>query len=115
MNRKLNTHDIGRLLDRSVAQLDNSTLDKLQSARRTALQHQPVTKQAPVLAWLVQHGLIHHHPAQGHKALNIGLAALLAALLFSGALYWHQYYERDHSDIDIAILTDDLPVDMYVD
>jgi hypothetical protein len=115
MNRKLNTHDIGRLLDRSVAQLDKDILEKLQFARRTALQHQPVTKQAPVLAWLAQHGLIHHHSAHGHKALNFGLAALLAALLLSGALYWQQYYEHDHSDIDIAILTDDLPVDMYVD
>lgn len=115
MNRKLHTHEIGQLLNHSAAQLDENTLDKLQSARRTALQHQLTARQAPALAWLHQHGLIHPHPAHHHKALNFGLAVLLAIALLGGALYWQHSYEHDHSDIDIAILTDDLPVDMYVD
>jgi hypothetical protein len=33
----------------------------------------------------------------------------------SGVSYWQHTSERDHSAIDIAILTDDLPVHMYVD
>jgi non-ribosomal peptide synthetase component F len=115
MSMKLNTKEIKQLLNRSAAQLDNGTLDKLQSARRTALQYQQTEQQAPVLAWLTEHGVIHHHSAPFHKAYNLGMAALLLALLVGGALYWQQSYDHDHSDIDIAILTDDLPVDMYVD
>ena len=115
MNRKLNTKEIGQLLSRSAEQLDKGTLNRLQSARRTALQYQQTEHQAPVLAWLTEHGVIHHHATPFHKAYNLGVAVLLIALLAGGALYWQQSYEHDHSDIDIAILTDDLPVDMYVD
>jgi hypothetical protein len=103
------------LLNRSAAQLDQGTLDKLQSARRFALQYQQKTQRAPVLAWLTEHGLVGHHSTTGHKTLNWGVATLLVLVLLGGALYLQQSYEHDHSDIDIAILTDDLPVDMYVD
>ncbi len=110
MKTRLQTRDIGAMLDRSAAQLDNDTLDKLRNARRVALQHQ--RQQVPVLAWLHEHGLAH---TPGHKSHHWGLAALFAIILFSGIFYWQHVYEHDHSDIDIAILTDDLPVDMYVD
>ncbi len=113
MNSKLNTHDIGRLLNSSAAQLDQGTASKLLAARNNALRHQQVTRSA--LAWLTQHSLIHHPSTHGHRALNWGVGALLAMILLSTAIYWQQCYEHDHSEIDIAILTDDLPVDMYVD
>ncbi len=112
MRTKIHTRDIGPLLDRSTAQLDHDTLDRLRDARRVALQHQRAAQQVPVLAWLHEHGLAHHHK---HKSHHWGMIALLVIVLFSGVIYWQQAYEHDHSDIDIAILTDDLPVDMYVD
>lgn len=116
MNQKLKIREIGQLLDHSVARIDQGTSDKLLAARRAALQHQQITQQAPVLAWLTQHGLIHHHPGHPHKAFRLGVAALFAAILLLGvSLYWQHVSEHDHADIDIAILTDDLPVDMYVD
>lgn len=114
MKAKLNTREIGQLLNRSANQLDRETLDKLQAARRIALQHQCREQQAPVLAWLTEHGVIHHGSASYHRAYNFGMAALLVAVLFGSALYWQQM-SSDHSDIDLAILTDDLPVEMYVD
>ncbi len=114
MNRKLTSAELGRLLSRSAAQLDKETSDKLLAARHAALQHQQTTQQTPVLAWLNEHGLILHHPS--HKMVNRGLAMLLAAVLLLGiSFYWQHACEHDHSDIDIEILTDDLPVDMYVD
>jgi hypothetical protein len=115
MNYKLKTHEIGKLLNRSAAQLDRDTLDKLHSARRFALKYQQDTQQSPVLAWLTQHGLVGHHSTSGHKTVNWGVAMLLVMVLLGGALYMQQSNDHDHSDIDIAILTDDLPVDMYVD
>ena len=114
MNIKLNTREIGQLLNRSAAQIDKDTSDRLLSARRMALRHQQTTHQAPVQAWLTEHGLIHHGTSHGHRTFNWAVAALLAAILLGGAHYWQQQ-SYDHSDIDIAILTDDLPVDMYVD
>lgn len=115
MGIKLNINDVGKLLNHSTTQLDHGTLDKLQAARRTALQHQLTSRPAPVLAWLNEHGLIYHRSSHSHKSLNWGMAVLLVAVLLGGTLYWQHANEHDHADIDIAILTDDLPVDMYVD
>ena len=115
MNHKLKTHEIGELLNRSAAKLDRNTLDKLHAARRFALKYQCDKQQSPISAWLTQHGLVGHHSSKGHKTINWGVAMLLIMVLLGGALYVQQSYEHDHSDIDIAILTDDLPVDMFVD
>ncbi len=114
MNTKLNTREIRQLLNRSASQLDRETLDKLHAARRVALQHQHTEQQAPVLAWLTEHGVIHHGSTPYHRAYNFGVFVLLVAILFGGALYWQQAC-NDHDDIDIAILTDDLPIDVYLD
>jgi len=115
MGIKLKIEDIQHLLNRSTSDLSPDTLDKLQRARRTALQHQQTTQQTAVHAWLSQHGVIGHHPSSQHRALNWGVAALFAVVLVSGVSYWQHTSERDHSAIDIAILTDELPVHMYVD
>ena len=115
MTNTLKTREIGRLLNRSSEQLNQDILGKLQSARRTALNYQQKTQQAPVMAWLTEHGVISHHSTSGHRTLGFGIAMLLAAVLLGSSLYWQQAKERDHAEIDIAILTDDLPVAMYVE
>ncbi len=109
---KLPLRDVGSLLNRATIQLDGSVLEQLRKARQNALQHQIPAQRAPVLAWLSHHGLVHH---RAHKALNLGMATLLTLILLGGAVYWQYNREPDHSDIDIAILTDELPIDMYVD
>jgi len=114
MGIKLKIEDIQHLLNRSASDLSADTLDKLQRARRTALRHQQTPQPTAVHAWLSQHEIIGHHSSH-HRVLNWGLAALFAVVLVSGVSYWQHTSERDHSAIDIAILTDDLPVHMYVD
>lgn len=114
MNNMLNTREIGRLLNRSADQLGQETLNKLQSARHTALKYQQKEQQSPVLAWLVQHGLISMH-SPGHKAFGFGMGMLLVLILLGSIFYLQPAREIDHAEIDIAILTDDLPVDLYVD
>ncbi len=114
MNIKLN--NVGHLLTRSAAQLDQHTLNKLQAARQNALQHQRTASHSSIPNWLGGNVLAQHHLHLPHsRAGNWGLAVLLVAILFGGSLYWQNVYEHDHAEIDIAILTDDLPVDMYVD
>jgi hypothetical protein len=45
--------------------------------------------------------------------MYFALAVLFSLCLYSGITYIQ--HDRDHSDVDIELLTDDLPVDAYVD
>ena len=111
MNTKLTNKEIGRLLDRSANQLDRATLTGLYEARRYALQSQRVT----AISWVSQHGTLHGHLQISQRAFNWIIAAVVATLLAVNLTYWDRVYDHDHSDIDIQILTDELPIDMYVD
>ncbi len=111
MNMKLNHKEIGRLLNQGVNQLDRSTLNGLRKGRQQALHNQRVGE--PV--WVNQNGVLHGQLQLPQRALNWIIVAVVASLLVINLTYWDRTYEHDHSDIDIAILTDDLPVDMFVD
>lgn len=107
MNIKLNLNEIGRWLDRSASQLDRGTLKELQLARQQALQHQRTTPSA----WMSWDGVLFGH----RRALNWGIAAIAATLLLVNLTVWQRNSEPIHGHIDIAILTDEMPVDVYVD
>lgn len=111
MNNKLTTRDIGRLLDQSADQLNRKTLNGLYAARNQAVQHQ----RSAASTWINRDGTLHGHMQLSQRALNWIIAAAVATLLLINLTYLDHSYEHDHSDIDIAILTDDLPVDMFVD
>lgn len=111
MNTKLSNKEIGSLLNRSAQQLDRSTLNELRTARHHALQNQRVT--SPV--WVSRNGLLHGQLRLSPRALNWFIVGVVASLLVINLTYWERTYEHDHSDIDIAILTDDMPVDAFVD
>lgn len=116
MKYDLNHHSIKQLLDRTTTQIKPSTLHKLQAARVHALEHHRQHRSAPVLAWLGHHAS--HGSASQHQSrrLNWALAVLFIACLFSGAAYWqHSSSEHEISEVDIAILTDELPLHVYVD
>jgi hypothetical protein len=50
------------------------------------------------------------------KDTHFWVAALLVAIImFGGNSYFKHLTEHDGSDVDIAILTDELPIDVYVD
>jgi hypothetical protein len=108
MDIKLTNKEIGRLLDRSAGQLDRSTLNRLETVRHLALQKQRISGRAR--DGELSLGRLH---LPGY-AFNWIVAAVVAGLLVINLSYWNHTFERDHSDIDIAILTDDLPVDVYV-
>lgn len=111
MNMKLNHKEVGRLLNQSTNQLNRSTLNGLRKARQQALINQRV--EAPI--WVNQNGVLHGQLQLSQRALNWIIVAVVASLLAINLTYWDRTYEHDHSDVDIAILTDDLPVDMFVD
>jgi hypothetical protein len=111
MNIKLSNKEIGNLLNTAARQLDRSTLNELHTARQQALKNQRVA--SPI--WVSQNGLLHGQLQLSPRALNWIIVGVVASLLVVNLTYWERTYERDHSDIDIAILTDDLPVDVFVD
>jgi hypothetical protein len=113
--KNINTDSIKQLLNQSVTQMDAKTIENLRDARNRALEAYRVQQKAPALAWLHHHGILLGGSSHGHKYRYLALALIFSAILFSGTAYWQQANEHDHSEIDIAILTDDLPVDAYVD
>jgi len=115
MSTELDPGKIAQLLTQSSRQLDDDTTSALANARQNALKRQKVT--APELAlstgrWT--HGLIPHN---GQQWLAAGLLA--ATFLFATG-YWQLTNEQPNqvqqiSAIDVAILTDELPIEVFVD
>ena len=109
----INAERIAQLLTRSAQQLDDNTLVALRRARNIALERQSQTK--PALALSTGHGLHWLIPHSAHQWA--ATVILLAIVLFSGANYWQhmQEQEQETSRLDLAILTDDLPLEVFVD
>ena len=115
MKSDLNTQKIKELLDKSTMQLAPDTLDKLRMARTQALNHQRVHHTMPVLAWLGEHSG-KYDSSYMTKPMNWVVAILFVACLISGTTLWQNYTaEREISEIDIAILTGDMPIHVYLD
>ena len=115
MDEKWDPESIKRLLNLSLAQLDQPTLDRLSAARRQALnRYKARGATLPLFAWAGEHA-IRHAPVHRHGTHYWMGAVLLAASIFYGMVYWQQAMDSDTSDVDIAILTDDLPIQYYTD
>jgi hypothetical protein len=112
-NKNLTPDSIKQLLNQSTARIDSRTSENLRSSRHLALERHRALQHAPVQAWLTHHGLWTGSSSSGHKHVYLALAVLFSLCLYSGITYIQ--HDRDHSDIDIEILTDDVPVDAYVD
>ena len=115
MNRQLNPEQIRQLLNRSAAQLDEATLASLRETRSQALKRH-AERHAHVLA-LSGHGKPGHGHMPGmHSRPYVWIAGLLLlAFIASGIAYWRMMPNNDPSDVDIAILTDELPLKVFVD
>lgn len=115
-NTTANTHDsspesIAKLLTIATRELDAGTVDALQRARNIALARQSLRK--PVLALGNVHGV--HWPIPHSAPQWVYAIVLLVAILASVTGYWHHAREHEMSHLDIAILTDDLPMEIFVD
>jgi hypothetical protein len=114
-NKSLTTDSIKQALNQSVQKMKTETIADLRAARTRTLERHRALQQTPVLAWLNHHGLPLGSSTSSHKFHNWALAFVLVIGLFSGMAYLQHANDHDHSEIDIAILTDDLPVDAYVE
>jgi hypothetical protein len=115
MKTDINTQLVKDLLNSSILQLAQDTLGKLRAARSRALDHQRTRSTVPVLAWLGHHGE-RNDSFHMSNSMSWAVAALFVACLISGATFWQNYSsEHEICDVDIAILTDDLPIHVYLD
>lgn len=110
-SRNVAPEHIARLLTHATQQLDERTVAGLRRARNIALEMQPPVK--PAFALSSGHGVRWLLPHFHHQWL--AMAILLAALLLGGVTYLKHAHENDLSHLDAAILSDDLPLEVFVD
>ncbi|MGZ8256307.1 MAG: DUF3619 family protein [Gallionella sp.] len=110
MTPQLNPQKISQLLTHSTLQLGGNTLAALRSARDNALHHQKVSLHAIHLS----NGHLLAFSALQHKQKWL-LAILLAMTFASLAWGWQHQHEQQISALDIAILSDELPIDVFID
>lgn len=102
--------DVAKLLTHATMQLDTETVVSLRQARNVALERQLLKR--PGFTLSVMHGscrLISHLARQWAVT-----AILLGVIFFGGISYWINTQENDLAHLDIAILTDDLPLEVFV-
>ena len=108
-------------LDQGTADLRAGTAYKLQQARAKALARlteQPVTAPESRLAHAFA-GSASQGARGGHgvrRGVWVGLGVLLLAAATYGYQQWQFYQQtREIEELDVQILTSDLPIDAYVD
>jgi Protein of unknown function (DUF3619) len=105
---------IARVLDSSTRDMGHATLIQLTAARERALAGfhvAPGWKLALVGPWSPGNN---ERPAAGLR-YALPVALLIAGLL--GIAYWHSGngQSNESADLDVRLLTDDLPIDAYLD
>jgi len=105
-------------LDSGAANLRAGTLYKLQQARAKALAR--LAEPAAATESRLAHALVGGGGSAGGSGIRrrawIGFGILLIAAAFFGYQQWQFYQQtREIEELDVQILTSDLPIDAYVD
>jgi hypothetical protein len=112
---KLNTERIKQLLNRSLDDLDRSTLVRLHDAHVKVMNHlQSRSKRMEFHACLGESATLHFAGLRHRTFRRTGIF-LLAATILIGVAYWQQTAGDDNNDADISILTGELPIQYYED
>lgn len=104
---------IAQLLNRSLDDIEQHTLNRLQSARRASLE-----KNYRVVETLVTAGDSPTIRGENSSYFNAKNLISLVTLLFvlAGVSYWQTLqYGDENGEIDIMLLADDLPINAYLD
>ena len=104
---------IASLLDDSADAVGPAQRERLRAARKLALErHHEVRTRALAPAWATTIGNLTERRVFGVQYL-IPMAALVLGL--AGVAYMHYTPSSDIADIDVGLLTDDLPINAYLD
>lgn len=107
---------ISKLLDQGARDLDAATANRLLEARKQALAHY---QEKPIRAWVPEWasntvGRV-IEPFNNNLKSSFVLLALLAAL--TAFVAWNTFGQQgsEVADLDQALLTDELPINAYLD
>jgi len=113
MNESKLGNKIAQLLNRSLDDIEQHTLNRLQSARRASLE-----KNYRVVETLVTAGdspTIRGENSSYFNAKNL-ISLITLLLVLAGVSYWQTLqYGDENGEIDIMLLADDLPINAYLD
>jgi hypothetical protein len=102
---------ITQMLDHGLDDMKQGTLNRLQAARRAALENYHL---AEATISVGQGASAHGH--DGHHRARKLLSVIALLFVIAGITYWQTLQPGDESeDIDIMLLVDDLPVNAYLD
>lgn len=114
-------HELARklvgYLNEGCRKLDPATAERLLAARKTALaRYQGET--APAWGWATASQALGRLAGERRAGapMLIAAAALVAALI--GFAYWQNYgngQANELADVDVGLLTDELPINAYLD
>lgn len=110
-SQEIDPERIAGLLTLATEQLDAETVGALRRARHAALDRQAV--HAPAYALDGRHG--HHWPVPHTPRQWLAAALLLAAVAASGGYWQHLHKHEMMAHLDVAILTDDMPMEVFID
>jgi hypothetical protein len=112
MNEPLFASKICHVLDRAT-HVDPSIAERLRAARERALEVRRLER-APVLAWA--DNVLGSLGGPSGLWLRVVLPALLVVASVVGIYAWQQNQRlAEIEEIDAELLTDDLPIDAYLD
>ena len=110
MTDEINPKRIAQLLTQGTRQMDAVTLSELNNARQKALQRQSV--RAPIFTLATGRFANLLLAFSNHQWLSVGL---ITVMLVIGISYLQHTQEQQNNELDVAILTDDLPIEVFVD
>jgi len=109
----LNHQQIAELLTSGTNQLDDGVIASLRQAKTMALTKQAARTPIFTLAAISQHA---HSLMMPHSTGRwLVSAVLLASFAVGGTGYWHHQQEHQKNHLDLAILIDDMPMDVFID
>jgi len=112
MNEQLFASKICQVLDRAT-HVDPLIAERLRAARERALEARRLER-APALAWA--DNVLGSFGGQSGLWLRLVLPAFLVVLSVAGIYTWQQNQRlAEIEEIDAELLTDDLPIDAYLD
>jgi len=102
---------VARLLTSAAQRLDDNTVASLRRARNVALERRSLSKPVAILS--TGHGIHWLMPHSAHQW--VATVILFVAVIFGGVDYWQHAHEVELARLDAAILTDDMPLEAFVD
>ena len=112
----MNEHQFGnkvRLILNQGLRLDASVAERLRAARERALARQR-PEPAPALAWA--DNVVGSFGGWGGFSMRLVLPVAFLVAGLAGVYSWQQYQRAaELEEIDAQLLTDDLPIDAYLD